>query len=84
PILALTLKPKCNGSDSLAGVIIRSLVNWDFNAPKVIPKKKKALPEVTKTKNGNGAKTRSQHQEKKRKESNGAKTKILSQKNKSP
>ena len=62
----IILKP--GGSGSLGGVIIRSLLKWDPNAPKVVPKKK-ATPKRTqkKKKKSKGVKTRSQPQKKKKK-----------------
>jgi hypothetical protein len=75
----IILKP--GGSGSLGGVIIRSLLKWDPNAPKVVPKKK-ATPRRTqkKKKKSNGVKTRSQPQKKKK--SNGVKSKSQSPKKK--
>jgi hypothetical protein len=76
----IILKP--GGSGSLGGVIIRSLLKWDPNAPKLVPKTK-ATPRRTqkKKKKSHGVKTRSPPQKKKKK-SHGAKTKSLPQKKK--
>ena len=77
----IILKP--GGSGSLGGVIIRSLLKWDPNAPKLVPKTK-ATPRRTqkKKKKSHGVKTRSPPQKKKK--SHSAKTKSLPQKKKSP
>lgn len=53
----IILKP--GGSGSLGGVIIRSLLKWDPNAPKDHPKKKKKAKR-TPTKKNKGAKSKTQ------------------------
>ena len=55
----IILKP--GGSGSLGGVIIRSLLKWDPNAPKVFSKmKKKVKPSPKKKRTGHKTKTRRQ------------------------
>jgi hypothetical protein len=75
----IILKP--GGSGSLGGVIIRSLLKWDPNAPKLVPKKQ-VTPKRTqkKKKKSHGSKTKSPPQKKKK--SRGTKTKSPPQKTK--